>query len=36
MPQEEITVQIPKRAFNETYLDTLDDSHRYLIFYGGA
>lgn len=33
---EEITVQIPKRAFNETYLDCLDDTHRYLIFYGGA
>ena len=33
---EEITVQIPKRAFNEVYIDTLDDAHRYLIFYGGA
>jgi phage terminase large subunit len=33
---EEITVQIPKKAFNETYLPYLDDHHRYLIFYGGA
>ena len=33
---DEITVQIPKRAFNEAYLPYLDDDHRYLIFYGGA
>lgn len=32
----EITVQIPKKAFNDRYIDALNDTHRYLIYYGGA
>jgi phage terminase large subunit len=33
---EEIKVQLPKRAFNTSYIDYLDDASRYLVFYGGA
>jgi phage terminase large subunit len=33
---EEIKVQLPKRAFNKAYTDYLNDTHRYLVFYGGA
>lgn len=33
---DEITVHIPKKVFNDAYIDTLDDAHRYLVYYGGA
>lgn len=33
---EEIKIQLPKRAFNKAYTDYLNDTHRYLVFYGGA
>lgn len=33
---KELTVQIPKKAFNDAYIETLGDKHRYLVFYGGA
>lgn len=30
------TVQIPKKVFNESYLQYLDNTDRYLVLYGGA
>jgi hypothetical protein len=36
MPSEEIKVQLPKRAFNDTYIPYLNNDNRYLVFYGGA
>lgn len=35
MPSE-IQVQLPKRAFNSAYVGYIDDTSRYLVFYGGA
>lgn len=34
--KNKLTVQIPKKAFNEAYLPFLYDRSRYLVFYGGA
>lgn len=31
-----ITVEIPKKAFNESFIHLLDDDNRYLVLYGGA
>ncbi len=31
-----LTVEIPKKAFNDVYLKALYDKSRYLVFYGGA
>lgn len=33
---EEIKVQLPKKAFNKAYINYLNDTSRYLVFYGGA
>lgn len=32
----DLEFQIPKKAFNEAYIPYIYDSHRYLVFYGGA
>ncbi len=29
-------VSIPKKAFNKSFIELLDDEHRYLVLYGGA
>lgn len=36
MPSDEIQVVLPKKAFNEPYIEYLKDESRYLVFYGGA
>ena len=32
----DITVEVPKKAFNDKYVEYLDNDNRYLVLYGGA